>query len=111
MAKLPNVDRALIEPRKITGYLLSPTHPKGAPKCAFFGGFGFKVADWEKLRDALLAHAVANEVDWVYATDYGMMIEVVGPLAAPDGRAPKVLVVWTIRTGEDFPRLVTAVPA
>jgi hypothetical protein len=34
--KLPNGDRALIEPEKVRDYLLSTTHPVGRFKAAYF---------------------------------------------------------------------------
>lgn len=111
MAKLPNAARAYVDPAKITDYLLCPTHPKGGPKCAFFESFGFTIVRWEQLRDALLTHGTMYDVLAAYPIDWGMMFEIKGTLAAPDGRIPTVLVARSIRTGEDFPRLVTVVPA
>ena len=111
MPPLPNADRALIDPRKITDYLLSPTHRFGAAKAAFFASFGFSARDWQTLKDALLAHASAHAIDRQFSTAFGEVYELVGPLATPDGRNPTVLVAWMVRNGEDFPRFVTAVPA
>jgi hypothetical protein len=52
MPRVPNADQAIIDPRKITDYLLSQTHPDGAPKAAFFESFGFTLIDWPMLGDA-----------------------------------------------------------
>jgi hypothetical protein len=41
MPKLPNLDKATIDRRKITHYLLARNHPMGRPKAAFFEAFGF----------------------------------------------------------------------
>jgi len=38
------------------------------------------------------------------------MLPVDGALAAPDGRRPRVRVIWFIETSEDVPHLVTAYP-
>jgi hypothetical protein len=111
MPMLPNADRAVVDERKITEYLLSRTHTYGAAKAAFFEQFGFSAADWRQLRDTLFAHARDNMVDRHYSTAFGEVYEVIGPLATPDGRKPTVLVAWIVRPGEDFPRLVTVVPA
>jgi hypothetical protein len=62
------------------------------------------------LRDALLTHAAANEVSGERCSIDGTRYEIDGPLLACDGRAPAVRVVWYIRTGEDFPWLVTLIP-
>lgn len=58
MAKLPDVDAAFIDRRKIIGYLLNPEHERGRDKAAFFASFGFTRDDWAELRDALFEHAV-----------------------------------------------------
>lgn len=111
MPQLPNAERAIVPDRKITAYLLSPTHQYGAPKAAFFARFGFQLSAWEALRDALSSHALAYDVDRSYVTKYGTIYEVVGPIETPDGRNPTILVAWIIWPGEDTPRLVTAVPS
>ena len=111
MAKLPNFDQAIVEERKITAYLLDRGHPLGGPKAVFFELFGFSVANWRLFRDALLAHARANDVARSYRARHGQVHEVIGPLSTPDGRNPAVLVAWMVRKGEDRPRLVTAVPS
>ena len=65
------------------------------------------------------ATAVAGSISqsWgapdVVATDetpFGTGYTVEGALLAPDGRTPRVRVVWFIETGEVVPRLVTAYP-
>ena len=111
MAKLPNVEQAFIDARKITAYLLDRVHPFGGPKAAFFERFGFAADNWELLRNALLAHAKDHDIARSYAGHYGQVFEIAGPVATPDGRKPVVRVVWMIRQGEAYPRLVTAVPS
>jgi hypothetical protein len=110
-SRLPASDRAFIQPEKITAYLLSPSHSLGAAKAGFFESFGFKPDKWIELRDAFVDHAKSGPVVGSTSTPYGQTYEVNGPLTTPDGRNPYVLVVWIVRTGEDFPRLVTAVPS
>lgn len=110
MARLPNHDRAVVPEAKLTQYLLSHTHPAGRAKARFLGRFGFRADRWQELRDALLAHAVANDVALARTTPFGAKFEIDGPLLAPDGRAPIVLVIWFIEAGDDAPRLVTLIP-
>jgi hypothetical protein len=107
---LPNVVTAIIDPGKITDYLLSRIYRRGAAKAAFFESFGFSLTAWPSLRDALLEHAKKNLVSATDHTDYGQSFEIVGRLTSPDGRNPFVMVVWFIREGENQPRLVTAFP-
>ena len=61
--KLPHVEQAIIPERKLTEYLLSPTHRTGRDKAAFFTRFGFNREQWETLADALRRHAVEHEVN------------------------------------------------
>jgi len=108
--KLPQVEQAIIPQRKLTEYLLSPTHRSGRSKAVFFVGFGFAVEAWETLADALRRHAAEHDVVATDETPFGTGYTVEGALLAPDGRTPRVRVVWFIETGEVVPRLVTAYP-
>ena len=109
--RLPNAEHAIVDDGKITRYLLSPTHPRGSAKAAFFESFGFRLDAWQVLASALLEHAVQHKVSNTVSTQFGETFEVNGPLSSPDGRNPWVLVVWFIRNGASTPRLVTAVPS
>ncbi len=52
--KLPHRDRAHVPMRKLTNYLLSPSHPVGRSKAPFFRGLGFNASDADALRAELL---------------------------------------------------------
>lgn len=110
IVKLPNAERAFVTQRKVTNYLLSTTHPSGRSKAAFFARFGFTIARWESLADALRRHAQDNEVGQTENTPFGTSYAVDGPLATLDGRTPRIRTVWFIETGDAIPRLVTADP-
>jgi hypothetical protein len=60
--KLPNYQQAVVPERKITAYLLSPTHPDGSGKEKFFAAFGFCLEEWEVLATALVTHVAENNV-------------------------------------------------
>ncbi len=108
--KLPNRQQAILPEMKITGYLLSPAHPYGRHKAAFFKSFGFTTEFWEELAAALLVHAEQNEVTQADDTRFGTRYNVEGELRTPDGRDPLIRVVWFIENGDNRPRLVTAYP-
>ena len=110
MPRVPNADKARIDPRKITHYLLDETHEKGGPKSVFLKRFGFSRAEWHKLRDVLLEHLRSNDCDSVTLRPFGMSYRVSGVLSTPDGRNPRVAVVWITLHGTDAPLLVTAFP-
>lgn len=108
--KLPQYEQAIIPQRKLTEYLLAPTHRDGRNKAAFFASFGFTLDRWETLADALLTHAAEHDVVETEQTPFGTSYTVEGVLRAPDGRMPLVRAVWFIETGESVPHLVTAYP-
>jgi hypothetical protein len=107
---LPGIDIAVIEERKVLGYLLATDHPEGAGKAAFFEAHGFLRADWQALAEALRDHARHNAVAEVSHSPYGTKHAVDGPLRSPDGRGPMVRAIWIVDAGAEFPRLVTAYP-
>ena len=108
--KLPNADRAVVPSRKITHYLLSTAHRDGQHKAEFFRSFGFKLEVWEELASALLNHAHQHEIVEIVPTPFGRNYVVEGPLSAPDGRTPKVRVVWFVANREKTATLATAYP-
>ena len=108
--KLPNAHLAVVEEKKIVEYLLNDSHRFGASKARFFVAFGFTVAAWRVLAEALREHARVGEVASTTETGFGPRHEVDGPLTAPDGRRPRVRTVWQIDVGEVAPRLITAYP-
>jgi hypothetical protein len=60
---------------------------------------------------ALRRHAAEHAVVETEDTPFGTSYVVEGALAAPDGRMPRVRVIWFVERGETIPRLVTAYPA
>jgi hypothetical protein len=106
VATIPNLDRATIEPRKLSEYLLNLDHPKGGAKAKFFLANGFAN---DTLAAALVAHTAGAEAI-VTTTPFSVLYAVEGPLDMPSGRSRQVRAVWEIRNGETAPRLVTAYP-
>jgi len=106
--RLPYLQNALVEERKVCDYLLSEERSEG--KAAFFVAFGFSLAQWELLRDALLSHAASHDVALREDNPHGTKYIVEGALRTPDGRNPQVRSVWIINSGAVAPRLVTAYP-
>ncbi|MGE3311227.1 MAG: DUF6883 domain-containing protein [Limisphaerales bacterium] len=107
---LPGIEIAVIEERKVIGYLLAADHPEGASKAAFFEAHGFQQGDWKALAEALRDHGHRHQVAEIASSPYGTKYLVDGPLRSPDGRTPMVRAVWIVDAGTEFPRLVTAYP-
>ena len=108
--KLPNADQAIVEREKIVAYLLNPAHRHGANKARFFGDYGFRVEEWQRLAAALREHGQTHDVAGTRETGFGPRYSVEGKLPAPDGRRPFVRSVWQFDHGTVAPRLITAYP-
>ena len=108
--RLPGGDELHIPDRKVVDYLLSPTHPAGRGKAAWFLAHGFSLGNRSKLADALRQHGFAHPVANVEDTAFGTRYTVEGPLECPDGRSPLVRSVWFGEPGAAVLRFVTAYP-
>jgi hypothetical protein len=109
--ELPNRERAYLPAAKLTGYLLSETHPVGSSKAKFFRALGFNDLNVPLLEDGLLAIAHTGVVDEVEPTKHGTKYGINGPLETPSGRIVQIRTIWFIGANEDAPRFVTAYPA
>lgn len=107
---LPGADRAVIDAAKLTDYLFSATHPVGRFKAAFFARPGYLGEDWGLLETVLLELAMSGTVQEVDDTPFGRKYRVHGTIESPVGGLVPVVTVWIVRSGEDFPRFVTAFP-
>src|SRR2546423_14323551 len=106
--KLPNGDQALIDDRKLLGYVLSPSHPTGREHARLFDILlGINATNADVLRAALKDAARDGEADAGKASPYGMKYTIRFPMTGPRGRYT-VLTVWIIPAGASAPRLVTA---
>ena len=108
--ELPSAELAVVPERKVTHYLLNPAHPAGGSKAWFFLRFGFNVAEWQRLAEALLRHVRQNEVVETEQTPHGRRYVVEGLLVAPDGTNLNVRSAWYIDVPGSAPRFVTAHP-
>lgn len=108
--KLPNAALAAVPERKVTQYLLNPAHPAGGSKAGFFLRFGFTLANWRQLAEALLRLARENKVAETEQTHYGRRYVVDGRVIAPDGTSLNIRTAWFIDAAGDAQRFVTAYP-
>ena len=107
--KLPNSNEALIPSEKLSDYLLSPTHPIGRFKAAFFRNLGFEQRNWQELEEAL--RGLLNlDAELVERSQFGQKYIIRGEITGPAGRNARVVSVWIILAPEDTPRFVTAYP-
>ncbi len=108
--KIPNLEKAIIEPEKLHSYILSATHPVGQFKATFFLGLGYSAEDWQLLAQDLRQQLLPLDVVRTEESRYGRKFIVEGPLKGPTGTIRQVVAVWVILSGEEVPRFVTAYP-
>ena len=107
MSGLPGGERAVVDARKLTDYVLSPEHPRGRHKARVLRealGIGRAEAAW--LRQALLTAAARAEPNLIADDEHGRRWRLDIALEHAGKRA-KLRTLWIVRTGEDFPRFVT----
>ena len=107
---LPNGARAIVDPRKVSGYLLSMTHPVGRHKWRFFRSLGFSPDDLGQLEEVLRLLARNGTVAEETPTPFGTRYIVDGAFTAPNGATARLRTVWIIDAGGTDPRFVTAFP-
>ena|SRR5450759_2733719 len=108
--RLPATERAYVDPAKVRDYLLSPVHPEGQFKAAFFGRLGYRRANWPRLQRDLERLASSPDAVPVVPTEFGQLFELSVMLQGPTGDPRPIVTVWIVRREEGFPRLVTAYP-
>lgn len=103
---LPNYQNAVIPQNKLVRYSLDPTHPRGKHKAIVFKRtLGFEQANWELLRDAILAELPYREAQPTKEDEHGERYRVIMPLTGPNGSTREVVVTWIIKIGTDYPSL------
>ena len=108
--RVPNGRLAHVAAAKVHEYLLSPVHPVGRFKCAFFASLGYARDDWRRLEADLRALVQNHVVIRIQPNPYGTKYVVRGNLLGPSGVAADVVTVWIVLDGESAPRFVTAYP-
>lgn len=108
--RIPNANRAIIEPMKLHGYLLARDHSIGRFKSVFFNALGYSADGWRQLEADLRRQHLPHDATLEGRTQYGQKYSIRAPLVGPSGRSAEVVSAWIVRTGEEFPRFVTAYP-
>ena len=107
MARLPNIDGAIIDIRKIEDYCLNPGHPRGRHKARLFRELlGATRGDNAWLRNVLLNAVRRSEAVELAADSFGSRWRVDVPISR-QGHNVVVRTIWIVRAGETSPRFVT----
>ena len=107
---LPDADRAEIDPRKLHGYLLSPTHPIGRFKARFFGALGYSAEGWQDLGADLRTQHLTQDATPDESLADGQLFTIGAILKGPNGQSAMVRSVWFVPKAGGVPRFVTAYP-
>jgi hypothetical protein len=108
--RLPRSQEAIVSEEKITGYLLSESHPVGKAKARYFKKIGYSEKNVIQLKKDLIKIAVSNAVSEEVTTLFGTKYIVDGDVVTPTGIRAQLRTLWIIETGENIPRFVTAYP-
>lgn len=108
--KIPNSARAVIEPSKLTDYLLNIEHRRGGAKAKLLMQCGYSLENWQQLETDIRNCHLSTDVDVIKETAYGTRYEISADLSTPVGRQLLVRTVWQIDKGTDIPRLITLIP-
>jgi len=109
---LSNAHLAVVDPRKVTAYLLNAGHPDNGGKSTFFEGLGYVRSDPSPLVEALKSIARGGEVIEQVESVHGQKYVVDGMLMShtEQNRSRAIRTVWIVERSTDAPRLVTAYP-
>jgi len=105
--KIPTSNIAVIEPSKLTEYLLNTDHKRGGSKARLLIQFGYSPNNWQQLEEDIRKFHLTVDVNVVKETAYGIRYEISTNLLTPINRLLLVKTVWQIDTGTD---LITLVP-
>ena len=107
---IPRADAAVVAEEKLRDYLLSPAHPIGRFKAAFFAQLGYSQGNWERLAGDLRSQHLPLAAEPIQSPPFGRKYRIVGPLTGPAGRTAEVVSIWMVRSGEEIARFVTLYP-
>ena len=105
---LPNLDKAVINPNKLTGYALNPEHPVGGNKAKVFeSALGYNKSNADDLIQQVYEKLPQNEAILGTLDQYDQRYTVNMPITGPNGNTVNVRTGWIIKTGSDAPELTT----
>ena len=105
---LPNVEKATINPNKLTGYALNPEHPVGGNKARVFeSALGYNQSNANDLMNQIYEKLPQNEAILGKLDQYGQRYTSDIPITGPNGNTVNVRTGWIIKTGSDVPELTT----
>jgi hypothetical protein len=108
--RLPDADQAVIDPLKVHGYLLSPTHAIGRFKARFFAALGYAAERWQEFEADVRAQHLTQDAELSESLPAGKLFTIRAILKGRNGQSAVVLSVWFVPSAGGPPRFVTAYP-
>lgn len=106
---MPNLEKAVIPPKKIIGYSLNPEHPTGKDKArVLMKALGFTKDDAGYFSDKLLQGLPDGEIVKSSESEHGKKWTVYIKVQGKNERIEQVKTGWIYRAMDDFPSLTTA---
>lgn len=107
MAKLPNVEKAIVDLHKLENYCLDPQHTRGKHKAKVFKSvLGLTKREAVHLKDILLSEIKSNEAyeinSDIFGTRYYADFRIVYK-----NKTAEIRSIWIVRPEENIPRLIT----
>lgn len=109
MQRLPNYDKAVIQPEKLYDYVLNPDHPLGQHKARVFKSvLGIERAHAEVLADVIKGSLLRASAIQGVSNEYGESWKTYHDILGVNGKSAIVTVSWIFGTTEpEVPRLTT----
>jgi hypothetical protein len=108
---LSNAHLAEIDPVKLRGYLLSPSHPVGRFKARFFAALGYTADEWQALEADFRIQHLTQPAEPGPNIPNGQTYAIRAILRGPNGQSAGVLSVWFVHATTGIPHFVTAYPS
>jgi hypothetical protein len=106
---LPNATEVIIDPQKLIGYSLNPTHPVGKNKAIVFeSALGYNLSNADDLIAKIRIGVTQNVAVPKQLDKFGQRYTVDIPITGPNGKTVPVRTGFIVDTGATTPRLVSA---
>ncbi len=99
---------SIIEPRKISHYLLRPL--EDSDKSAFLAMAGYSRENSERLLDDIRSQLLPLDALRIGPFDYGVKYAIRGVLSCPNGRSLRVFSIWANLKSTGETRFITLYP-
>lgn len=105
---LPNVEKATIDPKKLTEYALNPEHPVGGNKAKVFqSALGYNQSNADDLLRQIQKQLPNSKAILGKADQYGQRYTIDMSILGPNGKKATVRTGWIIKQGATNPELIT----